>query len=172
MQKDALREISHVAAQGFNPILNELSNPTKWFTQFMSAGFEIERNNNWGTYLIVMNNLPTWVFIIPSTLYMLYIGIKEQKMNHLVIALSFWLIYMPFLFVNRPIFLYSSLPLLPFGFLAIGFSAERLLKKWAYVFLLVSILWCIFIYPLVVSISIPIDLYQPLLHHIRIFRPH
>ena len=170
MQIDALRELRTVSS--FNSILTGLGGPGNWFIREIAIGFKLSGNDGWSAYTVIMNNLPVWLLIIPAVLYLLATSIKERHLPAILIGVVFCALYLPFLYVKRPIFLYSAVPLLPFGFLALGCTAERLLKRWAYLFIALATGWSLFLYPLVVGITIPDAFYQPILSAVKIYMPH
>ncbi|GAB4483855.1 MAG: hypothetical protein OHK006_06340 [Thermodesulfovibrionales bacterium] len=169
MQGDAFRELRHV--HSFHPALAEISGPWKWFTREVAAGFNLNDAGEWGTFIVIMNNPPVWLLVVPSLLLLFVTGLRKRSIEALLVPILFLALYLPFLIVQRPIFLYSSLCLLPFGFVAVGFAAERLLKKRAAWFAAAAAAWSFFLYPLVVGIPVPLSLYQPVLSCIKIFRP-
>jgi dolichyl-phosphate-mannose--protein O-mannosyl transferase len=74
------------------------------------------------------------------------------------------------LMAGRPIFLYTALSLLPFGFIAAAWSLKRLLKRKAYFLLIPLALWCLLLYPLVSGIEVPENIYKPILHYVTILK--
>jgi dolichyl-phosphate-mannose--protein O-mannosyl transferase len=173
MQLDAFRELRTVRQEGFNPILNQLGSPSEWFTKFIAVGFEVNGDRWWGSYIVIMNNFPVWLLIPPSMFVLLYASIRGRNAAGTFLFLSFFVLYLPFLIVDRPIFLYSSLPLLPFGFLAVGYAAHRVLNRWTVTFGAVSGAWSLILYPLVTGISVPLPAYRFVLSFVKILeRPH
>ncbi len=85
-----------------------------------------------------------------------------------IVAGIFFIIYVPFLFVSRPLFIYSSIPLLPFAFLAVGWGVERFAGRFASGAGIAMIAWSLVLYPLVVGIAVPVNVYLPILNMIRI----
>jgi dolichyl-phosphate-mannose--protein O-mannosyl transferase len=169
MQSDALREMRSLSASSFHPALNELRAPEKWFISHIAAGFNLGNGAGRAAYLVIMNNLPVWLFILPAILHMLAAGLKERDTSLLIVSLSFVLLYLPMLMAGRPIFLYTALSLLPFGFTAAAWSLNRLLKRKAYFLLIPLALWCLLLYPLVSGIAVP-EIYKPMLHYVTILK--
>jgi dolichyl-phosphate-mannose--protein O-mannosyl transferase len=170
MQTDALRELRSLTASSFHPMLNELRGPEKWFISHIALGFSLGNGGGHAIYLVIMNNLPVWLFILPALLHMLAAGLKGRDISLLIVSLSFVSLYLPMLMAGRPIFLYTALSLLPFGFTAVAWSLQRLLKRKAHFLLIPLALWCLVLYPLVSGISVPENIYKPIVHYVKILK--
>ena len=68
---------------------------------------------------------------------------------------TFAVLHAAFALSSRPINLYSALPVIPFGFIALGFAADRLLKGRAWWFLGACALWSLYLLPLAVGLPTP-----------------
>lgn len=169
MQSDALREISSV--KEFHPILMELKGPERWFISFIGIAFCKESHEGWSNYFAIMNNLPLWIFTFPALIYLILFGIIQKNINILLIPLLFFTLYIPFLIVDRPIFLYSALPVIPFAFIAISYAAVMTLKRFGNLFLGILSVESLLLYPLTGIISIPDELYSPILQYLTIYKP-
>jgi hypothetical protein len=71
---------------------------------------------------------------------------------------TFAVLHAAFALSSRPINLYSALPVIPFGFIALGFAADRLLKFRAWWFLGACALWSLYLLQLAVGrLPVPKD---------------
>jgi len=177
LMRDSQNDLRHLTPLSFKTffVMKEGGSPITWFALPKIFGYEIQRSGDHGIFLVLMNNPPIWLLTWPSAVYFGYRAFRDRERLHLFWMLMFTAAYLPLLLLQRPIFLYSSLPLLPFAFIFIAFSIEAAAGlfqrgKLFYTFICVFIfLWSIYCYPLVTFRSVPLSVYQPLLSSIRIF---
>lgn len=144
MQKDAFWALERTTSEYFPSIklLQELGSPLTWFLRPINVSIEYTH----GYFFTFMNNLPVWLFFLPSMAYFLYEGVRQRRFGYLLVCAAFFSMYVPFLISSRPIFLYSSVPLLPFCFIAVAFAVDKVLGEYAYVFLAAAMAWSLFLY--------------------------
>lgn len=140
--------------------LASLAGPGKWFLGWVGAAAP-QRGST--AYAVMTSNPPLWILFLPAVGYLAYIALKRRVWSWGIVAACFIALYLFFLAVQRSILLYSALPLVPFGFLALGFCAERLLKRWSWTFLGVAVAWSLYLYPVTSAIPVPLGLYAWLL---------
>lgn len=140
--------------------LDQLAGPWRWFAQWMGVVVTGDRP---GSYAPMFNDLPIWVMFLPAVAYLLWRGYKKRNASVLLVGGSFVLLYAFFLTVRRPILLYSSLPLLPFGAMALGFLADSVLGRRAWMFLAAAVAWCVYLFPFASGMSVPVWAYGWLL---------
>lgn len=169
LQRYALVEMTGLKDTLFNNIIMLLAQPSNWFIRVVGVGFKGGGDD--GTLMVVMNNLPIWIMIIPSLIFMLFDAIRSKKLYLAIVPILFMALYIPYLLAARPLFLYSSLPLLPLGFLSIVYTLHRVLTHTLLYFALAVVVWGFYLYPLTIGFPVPTQMYQPLLDQIHIVGP-
>lgn len=140
----------------------------EWFTNPIVLGEGRYSSTGTGEFILFSNNLPIWILTIPSIIFMLGISLRNKSLRLALPALLFCSSYMLYLFVNRPAFLYSVVPLLPYAFTAIAFtisqSAERYGTRIYYGALIVILAWNMYLYPLATRKTVRVAPYQFILN--------
>jgi len=117
-----------------------------------------------GAFRVVMNDLPVWILTLPAVAATLLVAWRSRSHDLAVLALTFLVMYLPLLFVRRPLFIYSAAQLLPFAFAAIAVAAARLSDRLGprplLGFLAAALAWNAFLYPLVTSRQVPVAPYR------------
>ena len=139
-------------------------NASEWFIKPIMAGqgtcFSPERCE----FIIYGNNLPVWILTLPAMAATGIIALRRKSIRFGIPVLFFLSTYILFLFVKRPTFIYSSIPLLPFAFTAIALCiselSDRLNGKIFYVVLAVLLCWSLYLYPLVTAKKVPTAYYR------------
>jgi dolichyl-phosphate-mannose-protein mannosyltransferase len=144
----------------FDVDLSRLAGPARWFTAWVGASMESYAP---GGYSAVFNDPPVWLLLVPAAGYLLWRGYRSRSLPALLVGGSFVSLYVFFLTAGRPIMLYSALPVLPFGFVALGFAADRLLGRRAWYLLAAAVAWSVFLYPLASGVPVPPGAYGWLL---------
>ncbi|GAB4483862.1 MAG: hypothetical protein OHK006_06380 [Thermodesulfovibrionales bacterium] len=172
MHQDALREMRNVNLERFGPtqmlFFSRIAGASRWFVQPVSAGFEMMRSGERAAYVFIMNNLPVWIWVLPSLCAVFVVSLKKRWTEGLFIVAAFSALYVPLLAVQRPIFLYSSLPLLPFAFSGLGYCLERYCRQWSVPLFIAFMLWSAFLYPLTTGIRIPLAVYGPIVERLTV----
>jgi len=144
--------------------------PSSWFVRPILFGFRIPAEGSMTQYVVFMNNMPWLLLTLPALLVLAW-GLYRNR-GPLPIALLlavFVSTYVQFLIVQRPIFLYSSLALVPFAALAIagvyvqmtaGIGRRNLTVGWAAGAVTIVGLY---LYPLITMKHVPEAMYHPLL---------
>lgn len=143
----------------------------EWFTRSVIVGQGTYSNVGIGRgeFILFANNLPIWVFTIPSMIGITFLSIKEKTSRHLIPVLFFCATYSLFFFVKRPAFIYSAVPLIPFAFTAIAICITRLTERFStkayFAILAVMLTWNLYLYPLVTAKKVPVAPYRLILEH-------
>jgi hypothetical protein len=161
MQIDAIR----FQTGGLGPEVKGLAGAWRWFIQWVAVGVPGPYPRS---YSVTANDPFVWIFFVPSALYMGWRGLRGRNAGYLAVAGSFLLLYAFFALSSRPINLYSALPVVPLGFIALGWAADALLKRWAWVFLGVAVAWSAFLYPLAAGLPVISAPYVWLIHLVGI----
>lgn len=144
----------------------------EWFTRPIIVGHGDYSANGQGTFRIYSNNLPIWIWTIPSMIAMTILAVRKRTIKLALPVLIFCASYLLFIGVNRPAFLYSAAPLLPFAFTAIAYGINRLADRFGvviYYAALIGILsWNLYLYPLVTAIKVPVAVYSHILERTEI----
>jgi dolichyl-phosphate-mannose--protein O-mannosyl transferase len=170
MQIDAYRELQTLTTDRFSQLGTfAIPSPALWFLKPVFYGFHYAAKGIWSQYHVDMNNFVVWLLGIPSVAYYLHRALRAKDPRLWIFLAWFAATYLQFLFVRRPLFIYSMLVVLPFVLLSVSnlvvAATDRL--SWgrrAYMLLIVmTILWGAYMYPLVVGWFVPDALYSPLL---------
>ena len=163
-------------SETYIPGMTFLSHPSasEWFVRPIVMGQGIYLNAHLGEFNLFVNNPPVWILTIPSMIGLAIVAVRKKSMTIALPVIFFCASYMLFLFVRRPVFLYSAVPLLPFAFTAIAFLtvklSDRFSAKLYYAVLALMLSWSLFLYPLVTAKKVPIAPYRYILDdtHINI----
>jgi len=140
---------------------------SEWFVRPIVVGQGTYLNAHVGEFILFVNNLPIWILTIPSMIGLAIVAARKKSMAIALPVVFFCASYMLFLLVRRPVFLYSSVPLLPFAFTAIAFLtvklSDRFSAKLYYAVLVLMLSWSLLLYPLVTAKKVPIALYRYIL---------
>lgn len=147
------------AYPAFDPALAPLIGPERWFFGWVG----VSTNTAVRTFTVIMNDPVLWAFFIPAMAYLAWIAFRRRLPEHWLIFGTFATLYAFFVLVDRPIYLYSAIPLVPLGFMAVGYAASRLLRRWAVPALAAAVAWSLYLYPLTSAIQVPLTPYAWLL---------
>jgi dolichyl-phosphate-mannose-protein mannosyltransferase len=140
-----------------------------WFTGAVIVGRGTYLSDSLGEFIVYMNDLPIWVLAIPALLSMGIIAVRKRSWLIAAPVLLFFATYVLFLFVDRPVFLYSAAPLLPFAFTAIAYGVTKLAEKFHvriyHVTLAAMLAWSLYLYPFVTAKKVPVAPYSFILNH-------
>jgi 4-amino-4-deoxy-L-arabinose transferase-like glycosyltransferase len=153
------------SVSAFESMLLRLGGPGRWFLG--RIGVWIPGSDGRAATLVISNDPPVWLLVLPAVAFMAVAAWRERRWELGAVPAAFALLYAPFLLAARPIFLYSALALLPFAFLAVAWSAQRLLGRFAPAFTALVVIWGLFLYPLAVGANVPEPVYRPILHQLE-----
>lgn len=154
MQVDMFREMQAMEVTGFKQQLAAMGTPVQWFIRPMFHALPLDSGGPWPRLLVMMNNPPVWMLVGPSTAFLLFRRLPRQEGGFLLTAGLFAAVYVQFLLTPRPVFLYSSLTVLPFAFLIVAAAVEEAgslagrpkdAVRWVVICFL---LWSVLTYPL------------------------
>ena len=182
MQPDAYNKLQNQPLEEFaNAFFRTTpSSPWEWFVNPLMSGVEVSSRGVWGKFFIFMSNAPFWLLTIPAVFYASFRSWKDRDWRLVFVVLLFLSLYLQFVFVDRPIFLYSAVVVLPFVYLLVANFLRGILGTffrstlWSYGALLTGIcLWGSHLYPLVTSKYVPVFPYKPLVNgpHMEISSP-
>lgn len=143
----------------FDPALSGLTGPGGWFIRWIGLGSESGAN----TFAVIMNNPVLWCLFLPAIAYVGWIAYRRRLPEFWMLSISFIVLYGFFVTADRPIYLYSALPLVPLGFMAVGYAAARLLRRNSLFVLAAAAAWSAYLYPLTSAITVPLAPYAWLL---------
>ena len=136
----------------------------EWFFRPVIVGQGTLLPNNGGEFILYMNSLPVWILTFPAMTGIFILGAYRQNLRMVIPVLFFCATYVLFLFVKRPTFIYSAVPLLPFAFTAIACGithiAERYSARIYYVAITLMLAWNLYLFPLVTAKKIPMAPYR------------
>ena len=143
--------------------------PWQWFLRpLMGYGnFSHVDGRSWVT--IAMGNPLTWMLVLPATIYLF----RRQRTSQGVLVLQalFWASYLPLAISSRPIWLLSSVAVLPFAFglVARSMSLWVAQRRWLAAFVSAAILASLLLYPLSTARGLEYSYLRPLVAR---FNPH
>ena len=145
--------------------------PWQWFLKpLMGYGnFSHIDGRSWVT--IAMGNPLTWMLVLPAVFYLL-LGQRSNR-GVMLLQLLFWASYLPLALSLRPIWLLSSVAVLPFAvglvgrFLSSWVPIEQ--RRWLIAFSLGALVVSLLLYPLATARGLDYGYLQPLVAR---FNPH
>jgi dolichyl-phosphate-mannose-protein mannosyltransferase len=145
------------------------SSAVEWFIRPIVIGQGTYLSADRGEFILFLNNLPIWILTIPSMIGLTITAVRRRCMTLALPALFFCASYMLYFIVQRPVFLYSAVPLLPFAFTAIAYGISQLADRYGsrlyYAALLVTLCWSLFLYPLVTAKQVPVAAYKYIINN-------
>lgn len=140
----------------------------EWFVRPIVVGQGTYFGTGTGEFVLFLNNLPVWILTIPSLVGISILALKRRCLKTALPVLLFCGSYMLYLFVKRPAFLYSVVPLLPYAFTLIAISITEIANRYSariYAATLVVMLgWNLYLYPLVTYKKVPVAPYRYILN--------
>jgi dolichyl-phosphate-mannose--protein O-mannosyl transferase len=176
MRGDAFWSLRTLTAASFeNQWLLEVSGrPWEWFVRPLFSGVKLEGTGGTSRYLLELNNFPIRPLALAALAYLTVRGARERSPPFLLAPLLFASVYVPFLVLSRPVLGYSALVLLPFAYLALGWSIVLLerrhlrMRRASVAALVLIALWGAYLYPLATGKAVVEELYGPILSHTRL----
>lgn len=158
----------------FNPVYPylRLTSPLDWFVAPVMFATETVTGPDTARFLLFGNNLAVWGLTLPALITCAVVAVRRRSPGLALPVLLFVATYTVPLVARRPTLIYSTIPLLPFAFTAIGMAttlvAERLVRRagWAVAALLVGS--NLYLYPLAAGRDVPVALYAPLLSRVDV----
>ena len=177
MQVDAYREMQLVQPQGMNKILLTSGLPWEWFARPIIFFLNLPQSDGASRYIMFINDPPVWLLTIPAVAYFAYRAWIRSERILFAVPLMFFAVYVPLLFIKRPLFLYSAIVCIPLSFLAIAGTFMTVVGRSRYArgiygsALAMQLLWGVYLYPLTSARPVPDWLYAPLISSGNIYRP-
>lgn len=170
MQADIYRYNQSFILQTFGDsfLRSTPSSPSAWFVKPLLSIDLFNRQGTLGQFFVFMNNPPVWLLTLPALGYALYRIGKNNDRYLILTVLLFISTYLQFVAVNRPIFLYSAITVLPAVHLLVAYFLVSLLSRlknanYFTVLMTLILCWGLYLYPFVTSRFVPIILYSPFL---------
>lgn len=167
---NAYRSLQSLQAEGYDAGLFFLGHTSaaEWFLRPVIVGQGTLLGAARGEFIVFMNNLPVWILTIPALVGMAVLAARKRSLDLALPVLFFVTAFSLFVLVDRPIFIYSAVPLLPFAFTAIVWGLveleERIGNKHLFqISLSVLLLWSLYLYPFVTAKKVPMAMYRYLL---------
>jgi dolichyl-phosphate-mannose--protein O-mannosyl transferase len=174
---NAYYSLQHMPADTFNPALPYLrpTNATDWFVAPAMFGQAIYPAPDRGQFIIFANNLPVWGLTLPSVALCSVLAVKRRSLRLGLPVLFFLATYALFVVVRRPTLIYSTIPLLPFAFSAIGVTVSwlsgRLGRGVGWGLATAMLVANLYLYPLVTAKEVPLALYTHVLSKVDLTAP-
>jgi dolichyl-phosphate-mannose-protein mannosyltransferase len=146
------------------------SDPAKWFVNPLIYGSTASPGGPVARVAVLMNNPPVWLLALPAALLMAYRAAKDRDLHSFFLLLISGALYAQFIFIRRPMFLYSAIVILPFVYIMVASLLVTLLdacgqeRPWPYPLMLGAVAaWGLYLYPLATEKAVPLFLYRPFL---------
>ena len=171
MKLDALWELKTITTNRFvnHTALEASGKPWEWFLKPIFWGHQRLINSEEGRFLFHSNNIPFRLLVLPSITATSIYAIKNRLSTQILVPMLFISCYLLLILAQRPMFSYSSIPLLPFAYISVAFAVITSCKKIAkeqYVyssFLVLIILWVIYMFPLISGQAVSLERVRPLI---------
>jgi len=171
LQVDMYRLLQASRIEDFMVLFRQImpsSSPLKWFITPLIGQAPMFREGSLAQFRVFMNNPPVWLLTIPACIWCAFAYARKRDPAVLFVLLLFLASYAQFAVVDRPIFLHSATIVLPAAFLMISYALVDVLNRTTTsalpyrLFLLLTISWGIYLYPLIIGKLVPVALYSPL----------
>ena len=173
---DAYRSLQSLTAATFRVIDTRVvfqghTSAAEWFTRPILLGEGSRLGPDEGRFVMYLTAFPTWGLVLPAVAAVAAAAARRRSLDLALPPLLFAASYALFLVVQRPAFVYSASPLLPFAFTAVAAAlalvAARLGPRWGgRAFRLVAglaLAWNLALYPLASAKRVPLAPYAPVL---------
>lgn len=176
MKGDALRAMEgYTLAEFFGrEWLEAGGRPWEWFVKPFFFGSKLSSAEGSVRYLLEVNNFPFRIISIPALLLTAAYAWRRRDAREALAPALFAACYALFLAVDRPLFSYSAMVVLPFAYLATARAVDSLSESFGRpalvrgAFLAIVALWGAYTFPLAAGRSAPGFLYDPILPLMRI----
>lgn len=171
---NAYYSLQSMPADTFNPALPylRLTNALDWFVAPVMFGQGTYPSPDRAQFIVFGNNLPVWALTLPSMALCAVLAVRRRSLRMGLPVLFFVASYSLFLVVRRPTLLYSSVPMLPFAFTAIGVAVSSVwgrLGRWVGWGLGGALVAAnLYLYPLVTAKQVPVARYGHVLSRVQI----
>lgn len=147
--------------------------PWEWFTKPLFWGHQRLVNNEEGRFLLLSNNPPFRLLALPALFAVSVYALKYKRVQEGLAPLLFISCCLLIIAAQRPMFSYSGTVLVPFAYLAIAqattYCAEKIdrINLVTAAFISATIIWCIYMFPLLSARHINTAPFKPILSLVR-----
>lgn len=136
---------------------------SKWYSWPISYKpvwyHQLDLDNSYQETISGVGNIVIWYTSILGVIYLILISILKRDKKAMFLLLIIGSLWLPYIFINRIMYLYHFFPVLPFFFLASIYFVKELedrcnFKKIFTIYLLLSTLFFIIYYPVVSGVKI------------------
>ncbi len=172
MQFDAYRTLQLVTVNDYlhKQLLGALEfKQMQWFVKPIIIIFQNGGQDLSGQFVVFMNNFPFWLLVLPSLVYLLYHGLRYADRHVLIACALFIVTYLQFLLVRRPLFIHSTMAIMPFAYILLAYFLVSIVEKLKLkgktfnILMALIALWGVYLYPFVTGRMVPVWLYKPIL---------
>ncbi len=109
-----------------------------------------------------VGNIFLWIGGILGLIYCIYLIKTKKDKNAFYIVIMILSIWLPYVFINRIMFLYHYFPVLPFLFISFVYLIKDLIEKYklkvlVFIYLIFILLFSIIYYPIISGKEVPFD---------------
>lgn len=166
LQRAALRDLAGKTVETFRhgPLLASGGAPASWFVWPALFGVQLPSPPGELRTILFAKNPAAWAAVVPALALLAVRARRAEERGGLLLLLLLAATYLPLLALDRPIFLYSAVAVLPLAFLAVGRALDapsRRGRALAGAVLALAIAGAAYLYPLATGKPVPESLYAP-----------
>jgi 4-amino-4-deoxy-L-arabinose transferase-like glycosyltransferase len=161
MQGDSYRELQSMRPGDFRMGAAASDGAWAWLVKPVLHGFKYRTDGTWSEYHADVINFLVWMLTLPSLVVLARRAAKTGDRGALLLLLLFVAAYFPFVIITRPMFIYSSIVVLPFVVIAVSVLLVHAVPAYKYV-LAALMAGSLLLYPLVIGKAVPDLIYDPI----------
>lgn len=156
------------------PLLASGGTPASWFLKPAMFGMLLPAREGELRTILFAKNPVAWFAVLPAAALLAARARRASERGGVLLLGLLAATYVPLLALDRPIFLYSAVAVLPLGFLAVGRALDAdapLARKAAAAAVAVAVAAGAVLYPLVTGTRVPESLYLPVVSRAVLSEP-
>lgn len=152
LQADLLRTFSSAE----HPGLRDLQRPMRWILGFPHKTIVAPAGKGSAAMSVTMSNPVVWWLMTPGALVSAWSAVRSRDARRALVAGGFFAPLVFFLLVPRDVMLYSALSILPLGMVFVAGLLSLLRGRRRTVALAVLLVCCVYLYPVVSFLKVPL----------------
>lgn len=163
--------VTHTRDYGFV----KFDEPALWFIRPFTgyADFAVTPDGS-GHLSVATGNPLVWLAVLPAVAYSLIV--KRSRKSHQLLQAYFWAMYLPLAVTSRPIWVLSSVAVMPFAFAILALVAADVGRRFGrgivYGYAAVALVTSLALYPLAIGRSLDFEYLQPIVRQMGDYASH